>query len=150
MFTLLSVFDLQEYQLEQFGAAAAYGVLLLGDLFITKSLGPRPLLDVVTPSNTSSIILRAFAYVDVLRTVCLRGRRPIFDFIGAPGFVATPDIRPVQHTEDGTGNSDICSTLMGLPVGLMLCFAATSHLAVDEATMDPVRSSGVTSRRCCR
>lgn len=66
-------------QLQQAGAAAAYVLLLVGACFITDAMGPHPVLDISTGADTP-VVLRLFAQADVMSTICMPNRRPIFTF----------------------------------------------------------------------
>ncbi|KAM0746135.1 hypothetical protein T439DRAFT_360706 [Meredithblackwellia eburnea MCA 4105] len=136
---LVAVLDLQFHQHDQSGAAAAYAILLLGEFFVAEALGKRPKLDFHADSALSSVALRCFAYTDVLATVCLKHRRTVFDICDLPGDEngSTTQSRST-YDEDAVQTGDFrLDSHLGLPVGLLLCLAATSNLSVDMATMDP-------------
>lgn len=73
--------------------------------------------------------LRAFAYTDVLHTVCIPRRRTLFAFTGLPGDPGTPTPGSVPPSTDP--NDRAIETHLGLPVGLLLCLAATSNLSAE-------------------
>lgn len=100
--------------------------LLVGEFFVREALGTNPRLDVATIADPSTVSLWAFAYADVLRTVCLPRQRCLFDFAGLPGNGPPSPGYELQNF-----------THIGLPVGLLLCFAASSNLAVDSPGMTP-------------
>ncbi|SGY23338.1 BQ5605_C019g08927 [Microbotryum silenes-dioicae] len=135
---LLAVFDLQMYQLEQWGAAASYAILLLGDYFVSEAMGPKPKIDLHTLSGPSSVLLRSFAYADVLRSVCLRSHPTLFHLVGAPGMPPSePDSSTSPDPPDPIVTTEALHLLGGLPMGLMLCLGATSNLAYERPSLDP-------------
>ncbi|KAI5475600.1 Zn(2)-C6 fungal-type transcription factor [Pseudohyphozyma bogoriensis] len=127
---LIAMADMQIHQFDQAGASAAYAILRLGELFVTQALGERPPLDIATIQDPSHIGHWMFVWADVLRSVCLPRQRTIFKFIGAPGEVPSGPI--AMNTSFGAV-SQAYNTHLGLPVGLLLCFAAASNLSVDSA-----------------
>ncbi|SCV71854.1 BQ2448_4548 [Microbotryum intermedium] len=138
---LLAVFDLQMYQLEQWGAAASYAILLLGDYFVSEAMGPQPKIDLHTLSGPSSVLLRSFAYADVLRSVCLRSHPTLFHLVGAPGM---PPSEPCSSMNTNSNDppdpivtSEALHLLGGLPMGLMLCLGAISNLVYERPSFDP-------------
>lgn len=158
---VLAVFDLQLFQLEQYGAAAGNAILLLGDYFVTEALGPRPTLDLQSLSGPASVMYRSFAYTDVLRCFALGDRRTLFALAGVPGEVqgvgaganslpgsgaASAAQSPVGETalEGGTESSsnkegsggavwarDREHNPWGLPPALLLAIAGIVNLAQD-------------------
>lgn len=73
--------------------------------------------------------LRAFAYTDVLHTVCIPRRRTLFAFTSLPGDPDTPVNTPSPINTDETDRA--VEIHLGLPVGLLLCIAATSNLSAE-------------------
>lgn len=73
--------------------------------------------------------LRAFAYTDVLHTVCIPRRRTLFAFASLPGDPSTPANAPSPISSDETDRA--VEIHLGLPVGLLLCLAATSNLSAE-------------------
>jgi hypothetical protein len=73
--------------------------------------------------------LRAFAYTDVLHTVCIPRRRTLFAFTSLPGDPDTPINAPSPINTDETDRA--VEIHLGLPVGLLLCIAATSNLSAE-------------------
>lgn len=73
--------------------------------------------------------LRAFAYTDVLHTVCIPRRRTLFAFTSLPGDPDTPANAPSPINTDETDRA--VEIHLGLPVGLLLCIAATSNLSAE-------------------
>lgn len=127
---LNALLDLWYHQLDHQGATAGYAIFLVGELFVTQALGPRPRLDFST-LEAHNQCLRVIAFTDVMRTICLGNRKTLFDLAGQPGDHRTNSERG-RH--EGT-TSGACSTFLGLHVDLLLCFAASSNLSVDMATL---------------
>lgn len=75
--------------------------------------------------------LRAFAYTDVLHTICIPRRRTLFAFTSLPGDSATPTDVSTPNTGDDTDRA--VEIHLGLPVGLLLCLAAISNLSAEMA-----------------
>lgn len=136
---IVACLDMQSHQFDLSGAAASHAVLLLSEFFITEALGPRPVLDLSNLADESNIALRCFAYSDVLRTVCIRRRATVFDFVGLPGFTSQP--MPTQSKTSPA--NEAVDTHLGLPVGLLLCLAATSNLSCEASNL----SSGVVQEK---
>ncbi|CEQ43216.1 SPOSA6832_05123 [Sporobolomyces salmonicolor] len=145
---MVAVLDMQTYQFDQWGAAAANAIVLLGEYFVVEELGPQyvcclslssePLLDsqlhfpLCRPPldlTTASPLLSTFAWTDAVRCICIPGRRTVFTFSNMPG-----DPSP---TSPGTVLTDVSSSAsdiqvhLGLPVGLMLCIAAIANFAFE-------------------
>ncbi|GAA6007590.1 hypothetical protein JCM10207_006396 [Rhodosporidiobolus poonsookiae] len=130
---MVSILDMQAFQFDQWGAAAANAIVLLGEYFVNEELGSQPNLDL----KTATVILSSFAWTDAIRTLCIPGRRTVFNFTHLPG---DPD--PSQPTKLITDVSTIASEVqvhLGLPVGLMLCLAAIANLSAEmDALPDEV------------
>lgn len=73
--------------------------------------------------------LRAFAYTDVLHTICIPRRRTLFAFASLPGDPATPSDVSTPNTGDEADRA--VEIHLGLPVGLLLCLAAISNLSAE-------------------
>jgi hypothetical protein len=118
---------IQLHQFDQAGAAAAYAILLVGELFVNQALGPRPSLDLVAIADPSGghIGMFMFVFADVLRSICLPRQRTIFNFVGLPG--------EGDEVSEEPALSAAYNTHLGLPTGLLLCFAAASNLSADLA-----------------
>lgn len=132
---LNAVVDMHYHQLDVAGAAAAYAVSLMGELFVQQSLGERPTVDFARLVGPQSSALRLFAYSDVARSFSLGGRRTLFQFRDTaagttPPGVPAPD--PAARAEALRMNE-----YLGLPVQLLICLADVSNLAVDKRTMPP-------------
>ncbi|KAK4703559.1 hypothetical protein P7C70_g2654, partial [Phenoliferia sp. Uapishka_3] len=140
---LVAVADMLLHQFDQAGGAGTYAILLVGEFFVREALGTNPRLDVASISDASRISLWAFAYADVLRTVCLPRRKCLFDFAGLPGS---------PRSEATKSLSDQNFSHFGLPVGLLVCFAAISNLSCDSTTMSPemVRSKALSIEEAIR
>lgn len=69
--------------------------------------------------------------VDAIRALSLGNRRTLFDFVGAPGASPLPSTEP----DLSLVTSEALSAIMGLPVGIILCIAATCNLAVEATNM---------------
>lgn len=139
---------LDDSQLEQHGAAAGNAILLLGDNFITEALGPRPSLDLDALSKPSQVMLRCFAYTDVLRCFAMGDRRTVFNLKGVPGESEHADDSTTIITDPVATSSTLCQAKganasavthspWGLPEGLMLSFAAIANLAKDIEELEP-------------
>lgn len=91
-----------------------YPVLTLGEVLINNQLGNDPPLDF---SAVPSFVYRMYAYADVCRTICKRGKKCVFSFV-------TP-----STPTDG-------EDYLGLPTGLLLSLAAISDLAVEMRSLN--------------
>ncbi|GAA5872304.1 hypothetical protein JCM1840_004121 [Sporobolomyces johnsonii] len=130
---MVAVLDMQTYQFDQWGAAAANAIILLGEYFVNEELGPQPLLDL----TTASPLLSTFAWTDAVRCICIPGRRTVFTFPNLPGD-PSPTSPGTVLTDMSSPSSDI-QVHLGLPVGLMLCIAAVANLGCEmDALPDEV------------
>ncbi|KAI5474225.1 Zn(2)-C6 fungal-type transcription factor [Pseudohyphozyma bogoriensis] len=125
---LNSVIDMHYHQLDVGGAAAAYAVLLVGETFVVQAMGERPVVDFSRLNGAQSMVLRLYAYIDAFRTLCLGGRRTLFDYIGVPASLAAEDASLEE-------SAILVAPWVGLPVHLLLAFAATSNLAVEAPSL---------------
>lgn len=127
-------------QITRNGATASYFLLLIGEYFVKESLGPNPILDLTTSVAPSQLAIRMFAYADVLRTMCIRGRPTTFELIATPN--ASPD------SPDGLTSRSI-SVHLGLPAGLLICLAVTSNLVCCESVLsvEEVKERGAAIER---
>ncbi|GAA5928822.1 hypothetical protein JCM1841_003581 [Sporobolomyces salmonicolor] len=134
---IIACLDMQFYQFDQWGAAAANAILLLGEYFITEALGSQPALDVSTIRDSANVILATFAYTDCIRCICIPRRRTIFAFSHLPGEPSPSS--PSLLSSANPPNSHSIETHLGLPVGLLLCIAAIANLSAEmEALPDEV------------
>ncbi|KAM0751037.1 hypothetical protein T439DRAFT_325193 [Meredithblackwellia eburnea MCA 4105] len=140
---MVAVADMQLHQFDQAGAPGVYAILLVGEFFVREALGTTPRLDTSSISDPSTIMLWAFAYADVLRTVCLPRQRSLFDYVGLPGTAGQTPLKDLPN---------VYFSHIGLPVGLLLCFAAASNLGVDSAnlTFEVVRTRAVAIEEAIR
>ncbi|GAA5950458.1 hypothetical protein JCM21900_004811 [Sporobolomyces salmonicolor] len=122
---MVAVLDMQTYQFDQWGAAAANAIVLLGEYFVVEELGPQPPLDL----TTASPLLSTFAWTDAVRCICIPGRRTVFTFSNMPGD-PSPTSPGTVLTDMSSSASDI-QVHLGLPVGLMLCIAAIANFAFE-------------------
>ncbi|ORY80656.1 hypothetical protein BCR35DRAFT_325128 [Leucosporidium creatinivorum] len=146
---MLATLDLYLHALESNGSAAGYSVLLLADHWVTSSLG-RPKLDLTTLEGLNNILFRSMAHIDILRCLCLGGRRTLFDLVGAPGSSPLPSILSSNPSE--IISSEACEGTKGVPTGLILCIAATCNLAMEEEGMEENewRRRGEEIERCIK
>ncbi|KAK4702734.1 hypothetical protein P7C70_g3485, partial [Phenoliferia sp. Uapishka_3] len=126
---MIAVLDLQYLQFDRFGSAAAQSIILLGSLFCTSS--GVEVLDFTTLVDPPMFPLRCFAYTEILSHVCSR-RRTIFKIANLPD----EDTGRSGERPPPSGDPRL-ETHLGLPVGLLLCFAATSNLSLEMDTLDP-------------
>ncbi|GAA5863028.1 hypothetical protein JCM1840_002441 [Sporobolomyces johnsonii] len=134
---IIACLDMQFYQFDQWGAAAANAILLLGEYFITEALGSQPALDVSVIRDSANVILATFAYTDCIRCICIPRRRTIFAFSHLPG-EPSPSSASLLSSANPP-NSHSIETHLGLPVGLLLCIAAIANLSTEmEALPDEV------------
>ncbi|GAA5829961.1 hypothetical protein JCM11251_007949 [Rhodosporidiobolus azoricus] len=130
---MVAVLDMQNYQFDLFGAAAGNAIVLLGEFFVHEELGLQPILDL----SNSSVLLSTFGWTDCVRCICIPGRRTIFTYLHLPGD-PDPSNPSTLITDSSSPPSDI-QVHFGLPVGLMLCIAATTNLAAEmDALPDEV------------
>ncbi|KAI5479470.1 Zn(2)-C6 fungal-type transcription factor [Pseudohyphozyma bogoriensis] len=122
---LNAIMDIHHHQLDQSGAAAAFAVLLVGERFIQEQMGDRPLLDLHSLVGAETLLLRIFAFTDVLRSVSLGTNRTFFHFNNLP-----PAYVPPPHSE-------FSWTYLGLPPELVLCFVTAINLKAEIGVMDP-------------
>lgn len=107
-----------------------------------EECGPRPRVNLSQLTGSESIAIRSFVYLDVFRTIFIRGKRTIFEFSTDPELEPSP-LRPTHQTamdlEAGSDpvTSEALSVHLGLPVGLCQQFAAISNLAVDAPALVP-------------
>ncbi|KAM0750783.1 hypothetical protein T439DRAFT_380644 [Meredithblackwellia eburnea MCA 4105] len=137
-----AVLDMRLAQIHRYGAAPANFLLLIGEFFIKEELGERPSVDLPNLTGVHNMCIREFVYADVFRTMCVRNRRTVFDLSKALPLVDLP-------SWDEFTTSEALRVRLGLPVELLLCFAAVSNLAVDKPNMDPAEfleaASGIES-----
>ncbi|GAA6064092.1 hypothetical protein JCM10212_003450 [Sporobolomyces blumeae] len=141
---MVACLDMQAYQFDQFGAAAANAIVLLGEYFINEALGSQPALDLSSIRNPLDVLLGAFAWTDCIRCICIPKRRTVFAFSNLPG----ESTSTASASASSSGSLDPSSsephthsieTHLGLPVGLLLCIAATANLSAEmEALPDEV------------
>lgn len=140
-----AILDLRLGQIERQGASAAYFLLACGDYFIQEECGARPRLNLTTLAGSECVFFRSFAYLDVIRTICVKGRKTVFDLRSgdapedgtAPGPLCPPRevlLKPDEGAVEPV-MGDALSVHLGLPVGLLLCFASISNLLVDSADL---------------
>ncbi|GAA5843728.1 hypothetical protein JCM3766R1_000526 [Sporobolomyces carnicolor] len=135
---LVATLDMQAYQFDQFGAAAANAILLLMEYFIHESLGAQPALDLSAIRSSVDVLYAAFAWTDCIRCICIPKRRTVFAFSNLPGEASTSSPSTVL-ADVNTSESHSIETHLGLPVGLLLCIAATANLSAEmEALPDEV------------
>lgn len=132
---MVAMLDLQTFQFDQFGAAAANAMLLLGEVWINEALGSQPTLDLSAMRDPANALLTAIACTDCLRCISIPGRRTIFSFPDLPGDPSNGT--PSAVVSDVSAHKLNVDTHLGLPVGLLLCVAATTNLSCDmEALPD--------------
>ncbi|GAA5991835.1 hypothetical protein JCM10908_002228 [Rhodotorula pacifica] len=135
---MVAVLDMQTYQFDQYGAAAANAILLLGEYFINEALGPQPLLDLSAIRDSANVLLTVVAWSDCIRCICIPRRRTLFAFSNLPGEPSS-DSSSSAVVDDVTSQPYDVTAHQGLPVGLMLCVAATANLACEmDALPDEV------------
>ncbi|GAA5977964.1 hypothetical protein JCM5350_006282 [Sporobolomyces pararoseus] len=135
---LVATLDMQAYQFDQFGAAAANAILLLMEYFIHESLGAQPALDLSAIRSSVDVLYAAFAWTDCIRCICIPKRRTVFAFSNLPGETSASSPSTVL-ADVNTSESHSIETHLGLPVGLLLCIAATANLGAEmEALPDEV------------
>ncbi|GAA5852001.1 hypothetical protein JCM9279_007054 [Rhodotorula babjevae] len=133
---MLALFDLWLHQFITVGAEAASFLLLLGDVFALE-LGPRPSIQHSPITSPEQVIITISAWEDCIRCVTSPRRRPFFSFADLPGDPLSPS-SPALRDNVNDVRSDI-PALGYMPVGLLLCIAATANLSVDmEALPDIV------------
>ncbi|KAG0658781.1 hypothetical protein C6P46_005646 [Rhodotorula mucilaginosa] len=137
---MVAVLDMQAYQFDQYGAAAANAILLLGEYFINEALGPQPLLDLSAIRDSANVLLTVVAWSDCIRCICIPRRRTLFAFSNLPGEPAHSNSSSTSAVvDDVTSQPYDVNAHQGLPVGLMLCVAATANLACEmDALPDEV------------
>lgn len=86
--------------------------------------------------------MRCYCYKDVWRSVCTRGRPTLFHLSNTPDPV-------VPDAPQGPVNRRTLSIHLGLPVGLLLCFADISNLIAEAPTLAPqvVKQRGMEIKR---
>ncbi|GAA5941684.1 uncharacterized protein JCM15063_002640 [Sporobolomyces koalae] len=135
---LVATLDMQAYQFDQFGAAAANAILLLMEYFIHEALGAQPALDLSALRSSVDVLYAAFAWTDCIRCMCDPKRRTIFALSNLPGDASSSSPSTVLADVNPTESHSI-ETHLGLPVGLLLCIAATANLSAEmEALPDEV------------
>ncbi|BGP39460.1 hypothetical protein JCM10449v2_003410 [Rhodotorula kratochvilovae] len=134
---LVAVLDMQSYQFDQWGAAAANAILLLGEYFINEALGSQPAIDFSDMRDPKNVLLSAVAWSDCVRCICIPRRRTIFAFTGLPGEPSATT--PEAVVSDVSAHSNSIDAHLGLPLGLLLCVAATANLGAEmDALPDEV------------
>ncbi|TNY23010.1 hypothetical protein DMC30DRAFT_87484 [Rhodotorula diobovata] len=134
---MVAVLDMQTYQFDQFGAAAANAILLLGEYFINEALGSQPAIDLSDMRDPKNVLLSAVAWSDCVRCICVPRRRTIFAFSGLPGEPSATT--PEAVVSDVSSHSNSIDAHLGLPLGLLLCVAATANLSAEmDALPDEV------------
>ncbi|GAA6057367.1 hypothetical protein JCM3770_005728 [Rhodotorula araucariae] len=134
---LVAVLDMQSYQFDQWGAAAANAILLLGEYFINEALGSQPTIDFSDMRDPKNVLLSAVAWSDCVRCICVPRRRTIFAFTGLPGEPSATT--PEAVVSDVSAHSNSIDAHLGLPLGLLLCVAATANLGAEiDALPDEV------------
>lgn len=88
-----------------------------------------PSLNLASLRDSSSMALRAFSYCDVLHCICVPRRRTLFTFTDSSND-ASPSPLPSEIDR-------AIETHIGLPVGLLLCLAATCNLSAEMAGLSP-------------
>ncbi|GEM06487.1 cytoplasmic protein [Rhodotorula toruloides] len=132
---MIAMLDLQTFQFDQFGAAAANAMLLLGEVWINEALGSQPTLDLSAMRDPANALLTAIACTDCLCCISIPGRRTIFSFPDLPGDPSNDT--PSAVVSDVSTHKLNVDTHLGLPLGLLLCVAATTNLSCDmEALPD--------------
>jgi hypothetical protein len=116
-------------QLDTTSAAAAYAILIIGELIVTDRLGSNPSLDLSSLSGTEHLPLRLFAYLDVFRSIAQNDRPTLFTF--------TSPALPAFDTSDVSAN---LTTYTGFPLQLLPCLAAASNLSVRAREEPPTVS----------
>ena len=113
---LTAIADLQLCQLASAGAAPAYAIQSIGEFFIHKAMGTRPVLDMSSTRITPFMVHHA-ARTDVLQALCLSNKRPTFRLV---------------HLDE----SEACyRSHLGLPSALLTCLSDALHLAADKAAL---------------
>ncbi|GAA5926150.1 hypothetical protein JCM3775_005217 [Rhodotorula graminis] len=134
---MVAVLDMQTYQFDQWGAAAANAILLLAELFINEALGSQPAIDLSDMRDPKNVLLSAVAWSDCVRCICIPRRRTIFAFSGLPGEPSATT--PEAVVSDVSSHSNSIDAHLGLPLGLLLCVAATANLGAEmDALPDEV------------
>ncbi|GAA5911593.1 hypothetical protein JCM8208_005685 [Rhodotorula glutinis] len=134
---MVAVLDMQTYQFDQWGAAAANAILLLAELFINEALGSQPSIDLSDMRDPKNVLLSAVAWSDCVRCICIPRRRTIFAFSGLPGEPSATT--PEAVVSDVSSHSNSIDAHLGLPLGLLLCVAATANLGAEmDALPDEV------------
>ncbi|GAA5845139.1 hypothetical protein JCM9279_005449 [Rhodotorula babjevae] len=134
---MVAVLDMQTYQFDQWGAAAANAILLLAELFINEALGSQPSIDLSDMRDPKNVLLSAVAWSDCVRCICIPRRRTIFAFSGLPG--EPSPTTPEAVVSDVSSHSNSIDAHLGLPLGLLLCVAATANLGAEmDALPDEV------------
>ncbi|BGP55054.1 hypothetical protein JCM8202v2_002648 [Rhodotorula sphaerocarpa] len=143
---MVATLDMQAYQYDRWGAEAANAILLLGEYFIIEALGAQPLLDLSSIRDSANVLLTVVAWSDVIRCVCSPGRRTLFTFSNLPGEPSL-DSSASAVVDDVSSQPHDVTAHQGLPVGLLLCLAATVNLASEmDALPDEVvkvKSDGI-------
>ena len=125
--------DMRLAQINRHGAAPARFLELAGEAFIKQEMGDRPVINFALTARCEDLAMRIFAYHDVWRTVTSRGRRTLFILSDA----SDPLGIGMTEAETGPVNRRTLSVHLGLPVGLLLCFADIANLCVESATLSP-------------
>lgn len=129
-------------QINRHGAAPTRFLELAGEVFAKQELGDRPHFNFAVNARCEDLALRCYCHKDVWRSVCTRGRSTLFRLSNTPDPLA-PD------APQGPVNRRTLSVHLGLPVGLLLCFADTSNLIAEAPTLAPqvVQQQGMEIKR---
>lgn len=127
-------------QLDTTSAAAAYAILVIGELVVTDRLGSNPTLDLSSLSGTEHLPLRLFAYVDVFRSIAQIDRPTLFTFVAPPLTAPASDGFDANAGADNVAIANL-STYTGFPLQLLPCLAAASNLACRARAAPPTIST---------
>jgi hypothetical protein len=129
-------------QINRHGAAPARFLELAGEAFTKQELGDRPSFNFAVNARTEDLATRCFCYKDVWRSVCTRGRPTLFHLSNTPDPL-------LADAPQGPVNRRSLSIHLGLPVGLLLCFANICNLIAEAPTLAPpvVKQRGMEIKR---